>query len=257
MGITGVTADWTETEQWVWERIAAGEPADLNGRESNKIDLDPCNQEGWTQKRHLSVKFLQTILTQKTFVDGTSYGGVRILGALVDDAPLIFEYARLQHLFWLEKSRILVDVKCRNLRVEGEFSLKKSFVAGAVDLYESDIRESISFLGATFKGAVDLRWAKIGSNLNMKGATCWENVNLTSATVGGGAFLSEGATFKGEVNLLGAKIDTIFVMNRATCEQRVILNNAIVEGSVFLGEGATFKGEVNLVSAKIGGLDMN
>ncbi len=84
-----IPADWTESEQWVWERIAAGQLADLNAREREHNaefeDLDPREEKGWTEQQRLGVKFLQTILTKKAFADAMPYGGVRILGALVDD----------------------------------------------------------------------------------------------------------------------------------------------------------------------------
>lgn len=64
--IPEIPADWTEPEQWVWARIAAGETADLNARDRNDDpafeDLDPMEANGWTQNRRLRVKFLQTIL---------------------------------------------------------------------------------------------------------------------------------------------------------------------------------------------------
>ena len=105
-----IPEDWTEPERWVWERIAAGELADLNARDrqedSEYKDPDPGKAADWADNRRLRAKFLQTILTQKAFVDATPYSGVRILGALVDDAPLDLDHARLQRLFWLEKSRM-------------------------------------------------------------------------------------------------------------------------------------------------------
>ena len=91
--------DWTEPEKWAWRRIASGELADFNARDREQDSefkhLDPSKAAGWADNRRLSAKFLQTILTDKAFVDATPYGGVRILGALVDDAPLDLEHARL------------------------------------------------------------------------------------------------------------------------------------------------------------------
>jgi hypothetical protein len=141
-----IPAEWAEPEQWVWEQIATGKPtnlANLNKRGPNLENLDPSTDEGWGLGRRLSAKFLQTILTQKAFVEATPYGGVRILGALIDDAPLNLEHARLQHLFWLERSRILVDVNCGYLRVDGGLSLGESFIADTVDLSGADIRENV------------------------------------------------------------------------------------------------------------------
>ena len=125
-----IPADWTEPEKWVWQRIAAGELADLNARDRKDNaefeDLDPREAAGWTEQRRLRAKFLQTILTETAFADATPYGGVRILGALVDDAPLDLEHARLRRLFWLERSRILVGIKGRSLRIDSRhFSVSR------------------------------------------------------------------------------------------------------------------------------------
>ena len=96
--LANFSADWTEPERWAWEQIGAGKPADFNARDRR---LDPFNENGWAENRRLRVKFLQDISTKKSFSDLTPYGGIRILGALVDDAPLNLEHARLQHLIWL------------------------------------------------------------------------------------------------------------------------------------------------------------
>ena len=256
-----IPTDWTEPEQWVWQRIAAGELADLNARErehnADFEDLDPRKAEGWTEQRRLRVTFLQTILTQKAFAEAAPHGGVRILGALVDDAALDLEHARLQRLFWLERSRILVDVKGRNLRIDGEFSLWKSFVAGGIELRQADIRENLDMRLGEFHGEVDLANARIGFNLDMDGSTFEEEVSLNGATVKGGARLRGGATFKGEVDFGSASIGSNLVMTGSTYEESVSLNRATVKGTAFLSRGAIFKGEVDLVSASIGSvLDM-
>ena len=186
------SAGWTEPELWAWEQIAAGEPADFNARDgryySGINDLDPCKENGWAENRR-PVKFLQDILTRKVFADATPYGGVRILGALVDDAPLNLEHARLERLIWLEHSRILTDVKCRKLRVDGEFSLEGSFVGGRVELPEANIIGSVSLADATFKAEVALIAASIDANLAMNGATFEGKVDLNSAKVGRSAGL--------------------------------------------------------------------
>jgi len=251
-----IPADWTEPERWVWKRIAAGEPADLNARDREHDaefkDLDPSEAAGWTEQRRLRVRFLQTILTQKTFAEATPFGGVRISGALVDDAPLDLEHARLQRLFWLERSRILVDVKGRNLRIDGEFSLEASFVTGGIELPQTDIRESLHVDQGKINGEVDLSSARIGDSLVMAGSIFEEKVHLNRATVNGSAFLHGGATFTGEVDLTSANIGSIVSMIGSTFEEKVFLNSATVNGAAFLRGGATFEDEINLVNVSIG-----
>ena len=206
-----ILTDWTEPEKWVWQQIAAGEWADLYEYDSAHANRTPDSEEDWGEHCRLSSKFIETILTQKKFCEATPYGGVRIRGAFIDDAPLDLEHARLQHLFWLVKSRILVDVKCRNLRVDGGLSFNDSFVAANVELNQSHIRESLSLMSSTFEG----------------------DVSLNSATVSGSAFLDSGAIFKGKLSLGSANIDGNLMMYGSTFEGLVTLTECTVTG-VFL-----------------------
>jgi len=270
-----IPADWTGPEQWVWQQIASGESADLRARGIDQTNLDPRSDKGWGDDRRLSSEFLRTILTQKSFVETTPFNGVHILGALIDDAPLHLEHARLQRRFWLETSRILIDFNCSNLRVDGELSLNECFFARAIDLSKADIRESTYLSGSTFernvrldsatvsgsaflcnraifKGGLNLESTKIGSTLYMNSSTFAGTVNLSRITVDGAAFLHDRAIFKGELNLLWATIGANLVMDKSTFEGNVSLGGATLSGNAFLGNGATFKRNLSLVGAKIG-----
>ncbi len=272
--VPNIPPEWTQPERWIWEKIVASSPADLKDYNPHSTDLPPHTDEGWGADRRLRSKFLETILTQKAFVDATPYGGVRIFGALIDDAPLNLEHARLKQPFRLEKSRILRDVKFGNVRVDGEISLEKCFVDGEVHLFEADIQGKIVLAGVTVTGKLNLVGAKIDSYLDMDGSTFEGDVPLNGATVGRGAFLRDGATFKGELNLdaatigsnldmtdstfegdvilVAAKIGAQLAMVGSSFEKRVTLNGATVTGGAFLHYGATFKGELNLGAATIG-----
>ncbi len=248
-------ADWTEPEKWVWERIAAGELADLNARDREQDpdfkDLDPVKATGWADNRRLRAKFLQTVLTRKAFARATPDGGLRIVGALVDDAPLDLEHARLQRLFWLEKSRILVDVKGRNICVDGEFSLEGCYVSGRITLVAAKICAGLSLAAGHYKSNVNLNGAKVTGNAFLRdGATFRGEVNLTGATIGSNLEMTD-STFEDPVFLTGANIGSTLHMIGSTFESPVILSAAKVTGIAYLCD-ATFKGEVNLVSATIG-----
>lgn len=267
--------DWTEHEIWAWKRIRAGEVADFNAKAKRAAPLEPRSDDDWTCERRISARFLRTILTDPSFVDATPFSGVRIFGALIDDAVIDLEHARLPRLLWLENSRITTALHARNLRVDGEFSLRASFVAGDVQLIAARIAESLTlaqgrfegpvilnrakvsgsaFLrwGAAFKGMVDLGAAEIGSNLEMGVSTFEGPVRLNRAKVSGYALLNGGSTFRDEVNLGGAEIGTHLEMDGATFEGRVNLNSAKVSGNAFLSRSATFEGEVDLCGVKIG-----
>ena len=273
-----IPGDWNDAECWVWERIAAGEVADLNAGEfgtSRNDPLDPRKEDGWGQERYLRAKFFQTILTQKAFVDATPYSGVRVLGAIVVDGPLDLQSAKLPRQFWLEKCRILTELSWQELRVDGQLSLEGSVVAADVTLSEARIIGSASFMGgiftkdvylngatvegsaylcdgATFKGMLDLTSAKIGTGLKMGGSTFEKDVSLNSAKVAGAALLRGGAVFKGGLDLTGAKIGAGLEMDGGTFEKDVSLNSADVAGAAHLGGGATFKGRLDMISTKIG-----
>jgi hypothetical protein len=224
-----IPTNWTKPEKWVWKKIASGEPADLSEYDIDHPNLAPETKKGWGENRRLSSKFLQIILTQKIFVEATPYGGVRILGALIDDAPLNLEHARLQHLFWLEKSRILVNVNCRSLRVDGGLSFEESFVSGAIHLDGAHIQESITMIGSTIDG----------------------NLSLNASKVGGGILLRKNAKFKGNLDFIAIYIGCNLELSGSTFEKEVILNSAKIAGNTFL-RNATFKGNLDLKSSKIG-----
>ena len=223
---------WSKEEQWVWEQIQAGEVADFNERDRETDpafeDLDPTQAKGWDGGRRLSVSFLQDILTTKAFVDATSFKGVKILGALIDgDVTLDLAHARLERLFWLEKSRLLLDIECRDLHVAGEFSLEGSHVKGTLSLYEARIDGNlsvalglyernmnlskakisghISMNGSTFNGAVVMSGAKVSSQLSMMGSTFNSTLTMKGTEVGQGLFMCDKATFK-DVDLTAAKV---------------------------------------------------
>lgn len=246
---------WSDAERWAWSRIRAGDIADFNARdrEANPAfeDLDPKGAKGWSDKRRLSVSFLQTILTKKPFVEATPVQGVRILGALVDgDDALDLAYVRLERVFWLEKSRLLVDIKCRNLRVDDELSLEGSHVTGTVSLGAARIDGKVSLAQTSCKSDVVLRGAKMGGQLQMSGSTFDGTLNINGTKVDRDLFMAK-ATFE-EVDLTGAKIGGQLSMSGSTFNDTLTMDSTEVGQSLFMRENATFK-KVVLRGAKIGG----
>ena len=180
-----IPAYWTEPERWAWEQIAAGELADLSARDPDNTGLNPHVSDGWGEHRRLSSKFLENILTQKAFVEATTFRGVRIIGALIDDAPINLAQARLQHPVQLKQSRLLTDVECAGLRVDGGLSLEGCFFAEVLDLGGANIRESVFLWATIFNGGLNLGAARIGHNLVMEGSTFEGSVSLNGTSVSG------------------------------------------------------------------------
>jgi hypothetical protein len=243
--------DWTEAEIWAWGRITAGEVADFNARgHEAKRPLNPTKKRGWTDSRRLRAAFLEAVATKKSFVDAIPFGGVRISGALVDDAPLNLEHARLQRSFWLEQSRVLVPIKASNLRVDGEFSLEGSHVSGDTNLYGAEIHESLYISGGLFGGSVNLPTSHVKGAVFLSSATFKREVDFTAASVGAGLEM-QGSTFEGEVSLTAASVGSYLVMQEAVFKKKVSLNSVTVKGAAF-SAGTTFAGEVDLIGAAVG-----
>ena len=267
---------WTEQERWVWERIQQGQNADFNERDreedSTFKDLDPKEKKGWGDSRRLRVSFLQTILTKKSFVDATPFKGVKILGTLIDDVTLDLAHARLEKLFWLEKSRLLVDVECRDMRVDGEFSLEGSYVHGAISFYEAQVDGNLFLSLGLFMEKIDLNIAKITGHINMNGSILqgklnmngtevgqslimsekanFKEVDMTAANIGGQLSMS-GSTFHGKLNMSSTIVCQYLIMRGEASFQDVILSNAKIIGQLLM-TGSTFHGMLEMNSTEVG-----
>ena len=80
-----VPSEWTSSERWAWNQVAAGRPADFDarfgttegsGRKSDDRFADP--------RRKLSAGFLRTVLTPEGLGRAVPRVGVRIRGAVFD-----------------------------------------------------------------------------------------------------------------------------------------------------------------------------
>lgn len=225
-----IPTDWTEPEKWVWKQIIDGKIANLYEYDADNVHRKPNNEKGWGKDCRLRSKFLQTILTQKIFYETIPFSGVRILGALIDDTPLNLKHARLQHLLWLENSKILVEVQCSKIRVDGGLSFEKSFIAKNIKLNGAHILESISLKKAIIEGPLDLNGVKVN----------------------GSAFLDSGSIFKSELDLISINIAGHLEMDGSIFEKNVKLNSARVGGYAILHAESIFKSELDLTSIKIG-----
>lgn len=254
--LADVLAGWTETERWVWDRIARGMVADLGLRDRElghgQVDLDPRHPDGWSGNRRLRSGVLRHMATDEAFVRATPFSGLRILGALVDDAPLDLEYARLTRLLWLDRSRILVPVMARNLRMDGGLSLEESLVAEEVSLPFARIEDSLSFALGTFLSGVNAGEATVGSNLVLNGGVFAGRVCLNGTVVKGAAFLREHAVFRDGVDLSYATISSGLDMQGSRFEHGIAMDGLKVDGSAFWGH-ATCNGNLSAIGAWIGG----
>lgn len=265
---------WTPQEAWIWERVLAGEVADLEQRYG-----------GTLEPRRVSEGFLLDVLTIPDFAEAVPHHGVRIIGAWFPE-PLDLSDIVFRHQLWLERCRFDGKVSFRTVRLESHLSLEGSTFKGEVDLAGAKVDGQISALGATFEGSLDMSGLVAGQHLFLRSdkdisrTTFKGEVNLTATKVGGhldargaafearlhmeGLMVGQNlllhsdkdsgrTTFEGEVVLLGARIEGQLAALGATFEGNLDMNGLAVGGDLFLSGGATFNGEVVLIAARVGG----
>ncbi len=127
---------WSEAEQWAWQKIRTGGIADFNERDGK--ELDPKVPGEWNAGRRLGSDFLKEILFLGPYRSAIPVEGVRIAGAWFADL-VDLAYGRLNHQLWLERCRFDRAADLTGLRIEGWLSLQRSdFPAGnGADLLSS------------------------------------------------------------------------------------------------------------------------
>lgn len=97
-------ADWTPLERWVWERLRAGEFADIDqycGDAGPLPPADPKTPEDWLGgDRRLTPEFLSDILLRNPWRGELQRQGVRIYGGWFDET-VDLQGARLEHELWV------------------------------------------------------------------------------------------------------------------------------------------------------------
>ncbi len=212
--ITKPHASWTVVEQWAWERICAGEIADLNLRDGR--NLDPDIDTGWDEERLLSPGFLENVLLRAPWSPAVPRQGVRISGALFDDS-IDLAGIRIEHELWLQGSRFTQTADFRGL----------------------ETRSSVSLMHSHFLNVLSLRAARIRGSLFMRGGV-FNGVNL------------RGAGIEGEVNLIGSRNSGRLDLNSTTINSHLILSRAVLRDVVL--RTAKIEGQVNMIDARIAGL---
>lgn len=124
-------------------------------------------------------------------------------------------------------------------RIEGNFGLRRSTIAGTLVLARTRITGDLDCTGARLDGAGGAAFDADGMRVE------------------GGVFLNDGFTAKGEVRLLGADIATTLACTGARMDGNggyaFSADGLRVRGSVFLKNDFTTNGEVRLLGADITG----
>lgn len=143
--------EWSDTESWVWNRICAAKPADLNKRRGNEW-LDPRDPNDYSKfsngHRTLRWSFLSTILSDEQYFRAITEEGIRICGAYFSDT-----------------------VRLNGASIPGPLQLSESFFAGLVYMNDLITAKGVSLSGSKFEDKLFLTGASIPHVLDLSNAS--------------------------------------------------------------------------------------
>ena len=232
-------------EQWVLERVAAGEVADLKekfGREE--------------KSRYLRARFLEALLTDGIPNFKVHRSGVYLANAIVT-GPLALEFAVVHHAVFLTGCQFRGMVNCGGSHFRKNLALKQAVFAQRANFYRLKVGVDAFFGEAVFEGPVDFGGAEIQGMLNLAGARFAapdQEANFNGLSVGQSASL-KNAIFEGAVDLTGARMGGEFNLagsRFASPEKKAMFNGVKVGQSASLLH-AVFLGPVDWGGAEIAG----
>ncbi len=154
--------EWSSSERWAWDQIAAGRPADFDVRFGTAEDSGRKTKDRFSDsRRKLSAGFLRTILTAEGIGRAVPHEGVRIRGAVFESAVDVRD-AVLARPLEISDSRFASEVVLNRLRTP----------------------TSVTFVGSEFQNTIWLDSVRIGGNLGMHDAL-FARVVLKTAVIDG------------------------------------------------------------------------
>ncbi len=253
--------DPNTTEGWIWERVQAGEIADLNDRcKTTPLDMHNREDPRWEAPcRRLDPSLLRALMTQPDLADRAPHG-VRIRGARIN-GDLDLEYTHLRAAtVWLDQSRITGGVLLLRARLDGPLSLDHTLVEGRLDA-DAAATSDLFMRGAVFDGPIDLRNAYVGNQIDMNGASIARKQTFDAEYlhVGTGGLILQNVRFGGSVNLREAHIEgQISMVGSSVADQQTFDAEVLRVGAGgLIMRNVKFGGHVDLHDAHIEGqMDM-
>jgi uncharacterized protein YjbI with pentapeptide repeats len=190
-------------EEWILERVALGEIANLKDQFPNEAD------------RVISAKFLEKLLTNSLEAVEVHRQGVRITHAVLIE-PIDLENAEIPHETWLDNCRFENKVNLSQSRISKSLSFDESSFSTA-DFNGMKVDYASFFRKASFAGPVDFSGAEIMRNFEADEAQFTnpeQAANFNSVRVGGYATIGK-ASFAGPVDFSGAEITRNFAADEA------------------------------------------
>jgi hypothetical protein len=224
---------WTQVERWCWNRIKAGQVADLTQRNSSSgCKLDPSKPDKWCNTRRLRASFLRAVLTERCLVDATPVEGVRVEGALLEGRAIDLDHAHLTRPLRIQKSRLLVAVRCSWMRADGPVSLEDTYVAGEISFVASRLEAGLTLAAGRFESKIDLAGARVSYNLLLNRTAIFEGEVNLAATEIDGSLDASGSTFKRGLHMRYISIGGGLSMTRSTFCDVMSLEDATIAGTI-------------------------
>lgn len=253
----GPSADWSERERWVWDRIAASERADLAAY--NEPQGVTSREPSCPAKpRCLSERFLIDILTSKPWNDNLTHRGIWISNALFDrDVDLSEVQSKLP--IRLEWSEFAGELSLARSKLDETLSLAGSTVAGRLDMGGLKVGRDLVLNRSKLRADVRLGAAKIGGSLVIQGtdAIVGGMLEMGGIEVGGGVSMTPalglgpdsselgGPTFLSEVNLIEAQIGDRLEITRATFDRALNVDRTTIGQSFIIFKSHSFSSNNN------------
>ncbi|MCW2240694.1 hypothetical protein [Azospirillum canadense] len=233
-------------ENWVIDRIANGEIADLKDFDAEVGELDPRRPQLWGARRKLKSGFIIELLTHKSNMLLCSARGVRIVGALID-GPLKVTYGRLEAPLWLDACRFTGPIDFEGLQSERRLSLRNSAVLESVNLRGAAFGNDLLLDGIFIKDTLDMTGLRVARSLFLNSTkshrAAFTHICLDGADITGNLFL-QGALVTGILSMegisVGRSLDMKATQTKRSVFNKIALNGAKIGENVFMtGAGVT------------------
>jgi uncharacterized protein YjbI with pentapeptide repeats len=236
---------WSSTEKWVVDQVTAGKDANL-------IQKFADDQE----KRKLSGRFLEDLLTAAIRGFKAHRNGIRIIGAIID-GPIGLGNAEISFEVLLSHCEFRGNVNLTNVKCAQRLSFQESTFRGEGQFATMKVESSADFHKAIFDGKVNFGGANIAKQFNAddtRFTNSQQSADFYSMKVGHALFCRK-AVFQGGANFNNIDVASDFVADGAQFRNDKLVANfdsTKVGGSAFFQQ-AVFEGPAMFSWSKIGG----
>ena len=226
---------WSSQELWVWERICAGEVADLSLHPNSPgIDCDVGAAEHWPNIREITADFIQSIRVNGDLQGVVSKRGLRLRCGKISGA-IDISNLRSDGDIWFDNMYFGRDVVAHEVDVGGSLSFLGSRISGDLEAERIVVGKSL-FLGADVEGTVEMPEAHLGHSFAIRSGSFGGKVGLNRLVVGGDVSFWD-SRFDGDLHFSKSKVGGDISMRQSFFSGSVIADRLKLGGDLFFGHG--------------------